>query len=32
MVSEKITVECDGENEAEDLRTILDAIDGGLGE
>lgn len=32
MCGDEITVECDGENEAEDLRTILDAIDGGLGE
>lgn len=32
MCGDEITVECDGENEAEDLKTILDAIDSGLGE
>lgn len=29
---DEITVECDGESEVQDLQTILDAINSGLGE
>lgn len=29
---DEITVECSGETEAEDLKTLIDAIAGGLGE
>lgn len=29
---DEITVECSGENEAEDLQVIIDAINSGLGE
>lgn len=30
--NDEITVECTGENEVQDLKTIIDAIAGGLGE